>query len=174
MKKEIKRKCLECKKEFICIPRNKLICSNECKIKRSRKIALKRVKKNKKGYSDGLIKFKCKNCIKEFIQINPNNVFCSKKCREIWYNNISLGIIISNDGKSFNYYKLRFEVFKRDNFTCQYCGRNVKEDKIKLHCDHIFPKSKGGDFVIENLITACEECNLGKCDILLNEKVKRR
>ena len=37
---------------------------------------------------------------------------------------------------------LRFKVLNRDNFTCQYCGR--KPPKVKLHIDHINPKSKGG------------------------------
>ncbi len=40
----------------------------------------------------------------------------------------------------------------------------------KLHCDHIIPRSKGGEITSDNLITSCEECNLGKRDILLNER----
>jgi 5-methylcytosine-specific restriction endonuclease McrA len=67
------------------------------------------------------------------------------------------------------WFKLRFEAFKRDNFTCQYCGRNVREDKIKLHCDHIIPRNKGGLNIPNNLITSCKECNLGKGDVLLEE-----
>ena len=39
--------------------------------------------------------------------------------------------------------KLRFEVFKRDNFTCQYCGR--KSPDVILHVDHIDPVKNGGD-----------------------------
>lgn len=69
------------------------------------------------------------------------------------------------------WYKIRFEIFKRDNFTCQYCGRNVKKDKIKIHCDHIIPRSKGGKNNKKNLITSCEECNLGKSDVLLEDKI---
>ena len=70
--------------------------------------------------------------------------------------------------KSFNKiikvnYKLRFEVFKRDGFRCQYCGRSPKKDEsVVLHLDHIHPKSKGGKETKENLITACLECNIGK------------
>lgn len=56
--------------------------------------------------------------------------------------------------------KIRFEVFKRDKFTCQYCGRSVPE--VILHVDHIVPVSKGGKNDILNLITSCQECNLGK------------
>lgn len=55
---------------------------------------------------------------------------------------------------------LRFEVFKRDNFTCQYCGGQAPE--VVLHVDHINPVAGGGDNDILNLITSCEPCNLGK------------
>ena len=57
---------------------------------------------------------------------------------------------------------LRFKVLNRDNFTCQYCGR--KPPEVKLHVDHIVPSSKNGYTRIDNLITACQECNLGKSD----------
>ena len=58
--------------------------------------------------------------------------------------------------------KVRFEVFKRDKFTCQYCGRNAPD--VILHVDHIHPKSKGGANNPLNLITSCVDCNLGKSD----------
>jgi hypothetical protein len=56
--------------------------------------------------------------------------------------------------------KKRFEVFKRDNFTCQYCS--AKPPTVPLEIDHIHPIAKGGDNSIENLITACFDCNRGK------------
>ena len=56
--------------------------------------------------------------------------------------------------------KLRFEVFKRDGFSCQYCGRKAPD--VVLHCDHIHPVSEGGKTEILNLVTSCEGCNLGK------------
>lgn len=56
--------------------------------------------------------------------------------------------------------KKRFDVFKRDNFTCQYCSR--KPPKVPLECDHIIPVCKGGKNDIDNLITACFDCNRGK------------
>lgn len=56
--------------------------------------------------------------------------------------------------------KTRFEVFKRDRFTCAYCGRTPPE--VLLHVDHIIPKVDGGPDDIENLVTACQDCNLGK------------
>lgn len=65
-------------------------------------------------------------------------------------------------------YKLRFEVFKRDGFRCQYCGRSPKNDEtVVLHLDHIHPKSKGGATTKDNLITSCLECNIGKGNRLL-------
>ena len=56
--------------------------------------------------------------------------------------------------------KMRFEILKRDNFTCQYCGRKAPE--VVLEVDHIEPYSRTKDNHVENLITACKECNRGK------------
>lgn len=56
--------------------------------------------------------------------------------------------------------KTRFEVFKRDKFKCQYCGKSAPE--IVLHLDHIVPVASGGDDNLMNLITSCKDCNLGK------------
>jgi len=55
----------------------------------------------------------------------------------------------------------------RDNFRCRYCGRTPSEDNIKLHVDHVKPISKGGKTEINNLVTACSDCNVGKWDILI-------
>lgn len=63
--------------------------------------------------------------------------------------------------------KLRFEVFKRDKFTCQYCGEKAPE--VVLNVDHINPVSKGGTNEILNLITTCFSCNSGKSDKILSD-----
>lgn len=55
---------------------------------------------------------------------------------------------------------VRFEVFKRDGFTCQYCGGQAPD--VILHVDHINPVANGGENDILNLITACKDCNSGK------------
>lgn len=64
--------------------------------------------------------------------------------------------------------KTRFEVFKRDSFTCQYCGQAAPD--VVLHIDHIEPVAKGGDNEILNLITSCAGCNAGKSDCRLDDK----
>lgn len=56
--------------------------------------------------------------------------------------------------------KKRFEILKRDNFRCQYCGKNWKD--VTLEVDHIIPKSKWWSDDVNNLITCCRECNMGK------------
>jgi len=61
--------------------------------------------------------------------------------------------------------KLRFDILKRDNFTCQYCGRKAPE--VILEIDHIHPMSKGGSNEIENFKTAYKDCNMGKSNNLL-------
>ncbi len=63
--------------------------------------------------------------------------------------------------------KLRFEVFKRDNFTCQYCGRMAPD--VVLEVDHINPVSNGGGDDILNLVTSCFDCNRGKGKRKLSE-----
>jgi hypothetical protein len=56
----------------------------------------------------------------------------------------------------------RFAIFQRDNFTCQYCG--AKAPGATLHVDHIVPVARGGTSRPENLVTSCQNCNLGKSD----------
>lgn len=62
---------------------------------------------------------------------------------------------------------VRFEVFKRDSFKCQYCGSGAPE--VLLAVDHIHPVSKGGENEIINLITSCQDCNSGKSDRELDD-----
>lgn len=54
----------------------------------------------------------------------------------------------------------RFDVFKRDGFACQYCGRKTPD--VVLEVDHIVPVAEGGENDADNLTTACFECNRGK------------
>ena len=63
--------------------------------------------------------------------------------------------------------KTRFEVFKRDGFTCQYCGRMAPD--VVLEIDHINPINNGGTNDILNLVTSCFDCNRGKGKRKLSE-----
>jgi len=47
------------------------------------------------------------------------------------------------------------EIFRRDNYTCQYCG--VRGGNLTL--DHVIPRRLGGTHSWENLVTACAFCN---------------
>jgi hypothetical protein len=58
---------------------------------------------------------------------------------------------------------LRYDILRRDNFTCVICGASAREG-ARLHVDHIIPIAKGGKSVPENLRTLCERCNIGKSD----------
>jgi len=62
--------------------------------------------------------------------------------------------------------KLRFEIFTRDKYRCQYCGRTIN-DGISLEIDHKIPIAEGGTDNYDNLITACNECNSGKSNKIL-------
>lgn len=53
----------------------------------------------------------------------------------------------------------RHNIFKRDTYSCQYCGTNKD-----LTLDHLIPKSKGGKSTWTNLVTACKNCNARKGD----------
>ena len=143
------KKCTRCGKTF---PRKRgqIFCSKECRKMLMKELQLFGIDWRKEK--------ECDVCKKKYIIKSTNQRFCSRECCNTFY---SFDYQSTHNNAS-GFMKLRFEVFKRDNFTCQYCGRNVKDDKIKLHCDHINPKHLGGDDNIENLTTSCEQCNLGK------------
>jgi 5-methylcytosine-specific restriction endonuclease McrA len=58
----------------------------------------------------------------------------------------------------------RRALFARDGWRCQYCGSTGK-----LTLDHVVPRSRGGDSVWENVVTACAPCNLRKGDRSLEQ-----
>ena len=65
--------------------------------------------------------------------------------------------------------KIRLQVLKRDNFTCQSCGKSPAlypeleiDVSVKLEIDHFQPHSKGGSIDLDNLQTLCLLCNRGK------------
>lgn len=62
---------------------------------------------------------------------------------------------------------IRFEVFKRDSFRCQYCGRSAPD--VILEVDHIVPVAEGGKNDLLNLVTSCRDCNRGKSAKMLTD-----
>ncbi len=59
----------------------------------------------------------------------------------------------------------RREVFRRDNYTCQYCGKHTSD----LTIDHIVPRHLGGKHEWVNVVAACPLCNHHKGGRLLTE-----
>src|SRR5699024_9682265 len=59
--------------------------------------------------------------------------------------------------------RMRFEIFRRDNHTCRYCGDKAPD--IKLTVDHVLPEALGGNDEPTNLVAACQDCNNGKTSI---------
>jgi len=59
--------------------------------------------------------------------------------------------------------RLRFEILRRDNHQCRYCGAAAPD--VKLTVDHVVPESLGGSDAPSNLVAACTSCNAGKASI---------
>lgn len=60
-------------------------------------------------------------------------------------------------------HNLKRRVWIRDKYTCHYCG---EKNLITPTVDHIIPRSLGGEWSMENLVTACQDCNKIKGNIL--------
>lgn len=103
-------------------------------------------------------------CGKEFVKKSYNHKYCSEACRK---RNMPL-----KDPDSFSISK--FKIFERDNFKCVYCGSSSIEDGVKLHVDHVIPKSLYFDNNLFNLVTSCEYCNMKKAFKSLNVDVVKR
>jgi 5-methylcytosine-specific restriction endonuclease McrA len=61
----------------------------------------------------------------------------------------------------------RENVFRRDHYTCQYCGDRF--DVKKLNIDHVIPRDKGGATCWENVVCSCIRCNTRKGNKLPRE-----
>lgn len=78
----------------------------------------------------------------------------------------------------------RANIYARDNYTCQYCGKKAgsghKLNINDLTFDHVVPRSEGGGTTWTNIATACQECNSRKANrtprqagmALLNKPIK--
>jgi 5-methylcytosine-specific restriction endonuclease McrA len=112
---------------------------------------------NNKAKTKEREKSECLFCGQPFFVTRNRKFFCSQQC---WWSYKSEN---SKETSRFIKLGLRFRVLSRDNFTCQYCGNSPrKDDTVTLHLDHIIPFSQGGKTTFDNLITSCQECNLGK------------
>ena len=61
----------------------------------------------------------------------------------------------------------RKNIYERDDYTCQYCGRKMKTQLLNF--DHILPSSRGGKTTWENIVTSCIKCNNKKSNKTLEE-----
>lgn len=70
--------------------------------------------------------------------------------------------------------RLRYEILRRDNYTCRYCGGSAPD--VSLTVDHVIPVTLGGGDDPSNLVAACSACNSGKsatpADAALVENVR--
>ena len=117
--------------------------------------------------------------IEVYYRSNGGNVYDNKKRKYLFndlvfvYNEWNRGNkyeeTINQERKIMNDY-IRYNVLKRDNFSCQICGITAK-DGAKLQVDHIIPVSKGGKTVMSNLQTLCERCNIGKSNKTENDDI---
>ena len=96
----------------------------------------------------------CLNCGKPLP--SRRRKYCSNKCANEFF-------------VKHNFSLLKFEIFKRDKYTCQHCGYISELDKRGIHttsyleCDHILAISLGGEeFDEKNLQTLCKECHKEK------------
>ena len=73
-------------------------------------------------------------------------------------------LVIISKTRNYHYRRevsfTRSNVYKRDRFECQYCGRirNITD----LNYDHVIPRSSGGKTSWDNIVTSCDNCNIKK------------
>jgi len=61
----------------------------------------------------------------------------------------------------------RRNIFERDRYACQYCGRMPARNELSI--DHVTPRSRGGFTTWNNVVLACTDCNARKRDLTLAE-----
>jgi len=65
--------------------------------------------------------------------------------------------------------RLRYEILRRDNHTCRYCGASAPDAPLRV--DHVVPQALGGSDTPDNLVTSCEPCNSGKSSATVDSAV---
>lgn len=84
------------------------------------------------------------------------------KDRKKYLTKCAIGFYDSKEWK-----RLRYRVLKKYGACCMCCGKNYKDDRVKIHVDHIKPRSKHPHLALdfENLQILCEDCNIGKSNL---------
>jgi hypothetical protein len=138
----------------------------------SKKCSTCRGKENKTDLEE---EHRCPVCGKLFLIPSTRRVskkkYCSDECRHV-VGRIRSAAFSENNKYAGCYSKIRFLVLLRDKFQCKYCGRSPYVHGAVLHVDHVLPRDKGGKDEVENLITSCFDCNLGKGSIDYSGKIK--
>lgn len=150
-----KRICLKCAQEYIAIAARQKYCGSISKKSGCSYLIAKQYNPEYDKKRRNMVVL-CKKCKGIKVKVKNENGFIRRKCFNCYV------------VKPIRKLKTRFILLQKFNFTCQYCGRTAPHAELQI--DHIFPRSKGGITVLENLVVACKECNLGKRDFLL-EKV---
>lgn len=101
--------------------------------------------------------------IEEYQDIDINSISFSMKCPAV----VKLTNYKKNHARHDKVKFSRYNVFYRDNFQCQYCGKHATSDELTF--DHVLPRSHGGKTEWTNIVTACHPCNSKKANKLLNE-----
>jgi hypothetical protein len=106
---------------------------------------------------------KCRRCGLRFAWAEQyhGGDFCGPECEKLWGDRP----VVRGPRKRL---PDEYHIFERDNFQCIYCGKTSFEDGIALNMDHIRPRAHGGADTIDNLVTACRECNHTKAASLLH------
>jgi 5-methylcytosine-specific restriction endonuclease McrA len=74
-------------------------------------------------------------------------------------------LILLSDYDKTPYHRVRFSrrtIYRRDNFTCQYCGSRPGSEELNI--DHVNPRAQGGESTWENCVLSCMKCNTRKAD----------
>lgn len=120
-----------------------------------------------KAHPNRVRQHNCLWCGNEFLGIAQSK-YCSARCRVAGNR---AGIKAQRDAGIVTpaFLRLRFKILERDGYRCRYCGRAAHEARLEI--DHVHPRAHGGPmWDIDNLITACWECNHGKGDIILAQR----
>lgn len=112
---------------------------------------------------------KCQSCHRLLKDCRIKRKFCSSFCAYTTYKNKNY-----KTSKISQYTITRFDIFKRDDFRCIYCGKSSIEDNIKLEIDHLIPRN-GVNYRLEyedisKLITSCVQCNKEKSNNNLTQE----